>query len=631
MTRVLSELCNGDVDIGIKKFGAIDSYAFHTACKQKFSHQLAEEKATEMCSTWQSAVENPKWNPFKTVTSNGDVRAEIIDQEDKHLQQLRKEWGYEFWNFEEGRKATLSEAICLMGEKLKEAKIKDTGFVKVDQLEPGTKGVNLIVKILNTNVVVDKIRNTRQQSLLSYNRYSQPEITRLAESLVGDETRTIIFTSRNEQVTLSEEKSKLRRKMACIAKGLEVLRRKIKYCLKRKKGIENRDSSIAERWELLSGNNNWESLLDPLDYDLRRYLIHYGQMPQAIYDSFNNEKASKYRGTSRYSKKNLFTEVGLEKNNPYKYEVTKYLYAASDVTSTIEKVKESNWIGFVAVATDEGKVALGRRDILITWRGTIRSSEWNDDVEVSLVQPTKIFGENTDNILIHKGFYSIYTSLNEASNYNRTSSARDQVIEEVKRLLEQYKKEEVSITVTGHSLGSALATLCAIDIVVNQVNKEFPVTAFAFGCPRVGEENFKNAYEKLKNLQILRICNAPDHISEKPDRGQVEDSATEWRMYEQVGFGFSIDTTKSEYLKKDINGHILEVYLHGIAGTQGPKGEFKLEINRDIALVNKADDVLKGEYGVPMSWWIEKNKGMIQQEDGSWILMDHEDDTDFLP
>ncbi|KAK4347216.1 hypothetical protein RND71_033555 [Anisodus tanguticus] len=419
--------------------------------------------------------------------------------------------------------------------------------------------------------------------------------------------------------------------MACIAKGLEVLRRKIKYCLKRKKGIENRDNSIAERWELLSGNNNWESLFDPLDYDLRRYLIHYGQMPQVIYDSFNNEKASKYRGTSRYSKKNLFTKVGLEKNNPYKYEVTKYLYAASDVTSTIEKVKESNWIGFVAVATDEGKVALGRRDILITWRGTIRPSEWNDDVEVSLVQPTKIFGENTDNILIHKGFYSIYTSLNEASNYNRTSSARDQVIEEVKRLLEQYKKEEVSITVTGHSLGSALATLCAIDIVVNQVNKEFPVTAFAFGCPRVGEENFKNAYEKLKNLQILRICNAPDHISEKPDRGQVEDSPTEWRMYEQVGFGFSIDTTKSEYLKKDINGHILEVYLHGIAGTQGPKGEFKLEINRDIALVNKADDVLKDEYGVPVSWWIEKNKGMIQQEDGSWILMDHEDDTDFLP
>ncbi|KAM3284993.1 hypothetical protein P3S67_023792 [Capsicum chacoense] len=106
-------------------------------------------------------------------------------------------------------------------------------------------------------------------------------------------------------------------------------------------------------------------------------------------------------------------------------------------------------MGFVGVATDEGKVALGRRDILIAWRGTVMVSEWNDDFENSLVQPTEIFGENTNNILVHK----------------------DQVLEKVKRLLNQYKEEEVRITVTGHSLGSSLSTLCAIDIVVNQINK----------------------------------------------------------------------------------------------------------------------------------------------------------------
>ncbi|PHU26301.1 hypothetical protein BC332_04633 [Capsicum chinense] len=395
--------------------------------------------------------------------------------------------------------------------------------------------------------------------------------------------------------------------MACMNKGREILSRKIK--------------SIAERWEILSGKTNWEGLLDPLDYDLRRYLIHYGQMPQAIGDSFNSETASKYYGTSRYSKKNLFKSVGLDQNNPYKYEITRYFYAASDVT---EKVKESNWIGFVGVATDEGKVALGRRDILIAWRGTLTQSEWNDDKQVSFVQPTEIFRENTNNILVHKGFYSIYTSLNNASNLHPTTSARDQVLEEVKRLLDQYKEEEVSITVTGHSMGSSLATLCAIDIVVNQINKEFPVTAFVFACPRVGEENFKKAYGTLKNLQILRISNASDPVPKLPWFGPVDGSANDLRFYQDVGFELSIDTTKSNYLKKSINGHILEVYLHGIAGTHGP-GEFKLEINRDIALMNKADDVLMDEYGVPVSWWIEKNKGMVQQ-DGSWILMDHEDD-----
>ncbi|CAN4078824.1 unnamed protein product [Withania somnifera] len=416
--------------------------------------------------------------------------------------------------------------------------------------------------------------------------------------------------------------------MACIGMRLQVLRRRIKSCFNGRKGIENRDKSIAERWELLSGKNNWDGLLDPLDYDLRRYLIHYGQMPQAICDSFNSEIASKNLGTNRYSKKNLFTRVGLDKNNPYKYEITKYIYGASDVSRKPEK-KVSNWIGFVAVATDEGKVALGRRDILIAWRGTMCPAELNDDEDWFLVRPTKIFGENTDDILVHRGFYSVYTSLNKASKFNRTTSARDQVLEEVKRLVEQYKKEKVSITLSGHSLGAALATLCGVDINVNQINKEFPVTAFLFGSPRVGEANFKKAYDNLKNIQILRTRNATDPVPNMPDRGQVEASTADWRVYEDVGFELPIDTTKSECLKENVNGHILEVYLHGIAGTHGSKGEFKLEINRDIALVNKEAPLLKDEYGVPVAWWIVKNKGMVQQEDGSWSLNDREDDSDF--
>lgn len=66
----------------------------------------------------------------------------------------------------------------------------------MDELKPGTEGINLIVKVLNTDVVVDK--SEEQQSLPSYH-YSPFRITRVAESLVGDETGTIILTTRNEQ------------------------------------------------------------------------------------------------------------------------------------------------------------------------------------------------------------------------------------------------------------------------------------------------------------------------------------------------------------------------------------------------------------------------------------------------
>lgn len=71
----------------------------------------------------------------------------------------------------------------------------------MDQLKPRSEGFNLIVKVLNTNVVIDKNQNTRHQSLPSYRYYQgeKVEIARVAESLVGDETGTIIFTARNEQ------------------------------------------------------------------------------------------------------------------------------------------------------------------------------------------------------------------------------------------------------------------------------------------------------------------------------------------------------------------------------------------------------------------------------------------------
>lgn len=199
--------------------------------------------------------------------------------------------------------------------------------------------------------------------------------------------------------------------------------------------------NIAKRWRILSGQNNWRNLLDPLDVDLRQYIIHYAQMAQATYDAFNREKASKYAGSSRYSKKDLFCKVGLEKgSNLCKYNVTKFFYATSEIQvpdafilrslSREAWSKESNWMGYVAVATDEGKAALGRRDIVIVWRGTARALEFVDDLEFDLVSPTKIFGDDGTDCKVHQGWYSIYTSNDIKSPFTKIS-ARDQVRNQV--------------------------------------------------------------------------------------------------------------------------------------------------------------------------------------------------------
>ncbi|KAI3439886.1 Phospholipase A1 [Psidium guajava] len=411
---------------------------------------------------------------------------------------------------------------------------------------------------------------------------------------------------------------------------------------------------IPERWRELSGQNNWKNLLDPLDLDLRRYLIHYGERAQATYDTFNDEVRSKYAGGSRYCPKDLFSKVGLSIANPFEYTATKYFYATSSIKvpecfilSSLSREawnKESNWMGYVAVATDAGKAALGRRDILVAWRGTIQILEWADDFDFPLTPATKILGDtdsdadpaadqaadDVDNIIpkVHSGFLSIYTSKDPRSEFNK-SCAREQVLTEVQRLVDQYKEEEISITITGHSLGASLASLNAVDIAWNSYNQPCgtqskqpcPVTAFAFASPRVGNSKFCNIANSIPSLRLLRIVNLPDVVPKLPSKGH----------YSDLGQELLINNQLSKYMKYPGNvksWHSLEGYLHGVAGTQGIKAPFKLAVKRDVALVNKHTPFLKEKYLVPEMWWTMKNKGMVQQQDGSWQLEDQEKNCD---
>ncbi|MCD7471757.1 hypothetical protein HAX54_012422 [Datura stramonium] len=313
---------------------------------------------------------------------------------------------------------------------------------------------------------------------------------------------------------------------------------------------------MAEKWEELSGKNNWHGLLNPLDVDLRKYIIQYGEKAEVTYDTFISDKASKYMELADTRWKIFSLKVGLD---PTKYRVTKFFYATSSMPLPDAFITKS----------------LSRE----AWKSA-------------------------------------------RSKFNKTS-ARDQVLEEVKRLIEEYKHEEVSITVTGHSLGASLATMNAVDIAFNGINKssngkEFPVTAFVFASPKVGDLSFVNAFNKLKHLHILRIHNLLDIVPKYPPLGYF-DVGQEIMTHRKIPL-FEAPRRYPHFL------HNLECYLHGVAGTQGLIG-FKLEVDHAISrFVNKSSGALKDEYLVPANWWTVKNKGMIQQEeDGKMVLNDRED------
>ncbi|KAK4484528.1 hypothetical protein RD792_007112 [Penstemon davidsonii] len=404
-------------------------------------------------------------------------------------------------------------------------------------------------------------------------------------------------------------------------------------------------------WNELLVSNNWDGLLDPLDLSLRRLILRCGDFCQATYDAFNNDQNSKYAGSSRYGKNSFFQKVKLESASDY--QVSCFLYATARV-STLEAMflhslsreswdRESNWIGYIAVTADEVSRALGRREIYVVWRGTSRNYEWIDILGAKpesaheLLHPNnwdkkKITDSDSDEDedsdhkhvpKVMRGWLSIYISSNPNSSFTKLN-ARTQLLKKIEELRNKYESENLSITLTGHSLGAALAILSAFDLAENGVT-DIPISAIVFGSPQVGNGAFNERLNNFPNLKVLHVRNKVDQIPLYP---------SVLLGYRNTGIDFEIDNRKSSFLKHSTSvgdRHNLQALLHVVAGWNGDDGEFELKVKRSLALVNKSSEILKDEFLIPGSWWIEKNKGMILDSNGEWILAPPSDEDEPVP
>ncbi|XVF73530.1 hypothetical protein PTKIN_Ptkin12aG0209000 [Pterospermum kingtungense] len=294
------------------------------------------------------------------------------------------------------------------------------------------------------------------------------------------------------------------------------------FPLKQKHGslfTHSNSAKLAKNWTEYQGINNWEGLLDPLDDTLRSEILRYGQFVEAAYRSFDFDPNSPTYATCKFPKGSLLTRSCIGETG---YKPTRNLRATCGIRlpGWIDRgpswvSTQSSWIGYVAVCHDKEEIArLGRRDVVIAFRGTATCLEWLENIRATLTSlpddvAANVGSKGSGGPMVESGFLSLYTSGTSAC-----PSLQNMVRQEVGRVLEMYGDEPLSLTITGHSLGAALATLAAHDINTSFGNAPM-VTVISFGGPRVGNQSFRHQLEK-KGSKILRIVNSDDVITKVP-------------------------------------------------------------------------------------------------------------------
>ncbi|WP_438432962.1 lipase family protein [Gorillibacterium sp. sgz500922] len=161
---------------------------------------------------------------------------------------------------------------------------------------------------------------------------------------------------------------------------------------------------------------------------------------------------------------------------PQGYALRHVIYAAS-INAEWER------FGFILESPEE---------ILIAFRGTSSTSDWISDA-IALQVRCPFLAKRT---LTHRGFTAIY------------ETARNEIRSALAGL-----PAEKAVTVTGHSLGAALATLCAADVAANSACSS--PRLFTFGSPRVGDPAFADTVARLIP-DSFRFANLFDIVTYAP-------------------------------------------------------------------------------------------------------------------
>ncbi|MFD0694014.1 lipase family protein [Paenibacillus sp. GCM10027628] len=158
--------------------------------------------------------------------------------------------------------------------------------------------------------------------------------------------------------------------------------------------------------------------------------------------------------------------------------------------------------------------------IILAFRGTNTSSDWISDA----IARQNAYPYVQDGGWVHRGFLDIYRT------------ARKKILTSLSKLSAQKQ-----LYITGHSLGGALATLCAIDVALNTKFKA-PIV-YTYASPRVGNPEFASRFSNLLSNRH-RVYNQHDLVPQLPTVLYKSPNTDQLYHYLHVKKGFELSFQK---------------------------------------------------------------------------------------
>lgn len=165
------------------------------------------------------------------------------------------------------------------------------------------------------------------------------------------------------------------------------------------------------------------------------------------------------------------------------------------MTPRLESFKEKEFAGYIARSLENPM----QQAVVI--RGTESGLDWLSDFEFEL----ESFHEVPNSGKTEAGFTNLYRSM--TVEYADANIPSQLLISQLDGLPAGTK-----LVVTGHSLGSSLATLHAFVAGSKQIDVEL----ITFASPRVGDSHFVEAFQKMNTISNTRIFNHPDIVPKVP-------------------------------------------------------------------------------------------------------------------